>query len=87
MLDKWIKEHTPDEIRLTPALGEGIPLKHLNPGDDPVQAYNRMVDLLNSWMGQGKLVRVVTLGNAYRYRQGDIDDRTLEEVSWLTNLP
>lgn len=68
-------------------IGEGVLLKHLNPGDDPMAAYNKMVDLLNSWMGAGKLVRVVTLNNAYNYASGNIDSRTLEEVSWLTNLP
>lgn len=48
---------------------------------------NELVDLLNALAGLGKLVRVVSLNNAYNYAQGHIDDRTLEEASWLTNLP
>lgn len=48
---------------------------------------NQLVDMLNAMEGVGKLVRVVSLNVAYQYAQGHIDDRTLEEASWLTNLP
>ena len=48
---------------------------------------NQLIDLLNAMEGVGKLVRVVSLNNAYNYAQGHINDVALEEASWLTNLP
>jgi hypothetical protein len=48
---------------------------------------NKLIDLVNALHGYGKLVRVVTYNNAMNYAHGFMNEKALEEASWLTNLP